>query len=422
MEYVAENGGWDGDCTTWQNFYDPAAEDSILFNVANGTGPYMLDHWTPGEEIVLVRNENYWRADDNPIWEGGPSGLASIERVVQLIVPEFGTRLAIFEAGDADYIGVDAQFNPQVEPSYGSVTCAEGYEDCPEEHADGWMQVYAGYQRPAMTPAQFNQQINAEGGNVFMGSGELDGNGIPSDFFTDVHIRSAFSWCFDYQTMIEEALDGEGAQAQGPIIAGMMGYRDDGFVYSYDPDKCAEEFQASESGVWDTGFYMQIAYNTGNETRRLASEILKAGIEAVNPNFQISVVGMPWPVLLNTRRAGKLPIYVGGWLEDFHDPHNWVHPFLHSQGAYGAVANVQEPLRSQLDGLIEEAASYTDVEQRRPIYEELQLLSQTEAVMIWMYQPLARYHFSPWIQGWYYNAAYSGGAFSYIYALEKVGP
>jgi hypothetical protein len=42
--------------------------------------------------------------------------------------------------------------------------------------------------------------------------------------------------------------------------------------------------------------------------------------------------------------------------------------------------------------------------------------------MIWMYQPLARYHFSPWIQGWYYNAAYSGGAFSYIYALEKVGP
>jgi peptide/nickel transport system substrate-binding protein len=273
-----------------------------------------------------------------------------------------------------------------------------------------------------MTPAQFNQAINSEGGNVFQGSGQLDGNGIPDDFFTDVHIRRAFSYCMDYETLISEALDGQGAQAQGPIIAGMMGYRDDGFVYSYDPDKCAEEFQASESGVWDTGFYMQIAYNTGNDTRRLAAEILKAGVEAVNPNFQISVVGMPWPVLLNARRASKLPIYVGGWLEDFHDPHNWVHPFLHSQGAYGRVANIQEPLKSEFDSMIAEAASYTDPEQRRPIYEELQLLSQTEAVMIWLYQPLGRSAFSPWIQGWYFNAAYSNSRFSYVYALSKVGP
>jgi peptide/nickel transport system substrate-binding protein len=273
-----------------------------------------------------------------------------------------------------------------------------------------------------MTPAQFNQAINAEGGNVLMGSGELDGNGIPSDFFTDVNIRRAFSYCMDYDTMIAEALDGQGAQAQGPIIADMLGYRDDGYVYSFDLDKCAEEFQASETGVWDTGFYMQIAYNTGNETRRLAAEILKAGIEAVNPDFQITVVGMPWPVLLNTRRAGKLPIYVGGWLEDFHDPHNWVHPFLHSAGAYGRVANIQEPLKSEFDALIEEAASYTDPEVRRPIYEEIQLKAQTEAPMIWLYQGVGRIHLSPWMQGWYFNGAYSGTAFSYIYALDKVAP
>ena len=421
-EWMAENGDWDGECDTWQNFNDPAAEESILFNVANGTGPYKLDHWTPGEEIVLVRNDNYWRAEGDPMWEGGPSGLASIARVVYLMVDEWGTRLAMYEAGDADYVTVDNQYYSQIEGSYGAVVCPDGAAFCPEAQADGWMQVFASYQRPAMTPAQFNQAINDEGGNVFMGSGALDGNGIPSDFFTDVHIRRAFSYCMDYETLIAEALDGQGAQAQGPIIEGMMGYRDDGYVYSYDPDKCAEEFQASESGVWDTGFYMQISYNTGNDTRRLAAEILKAGIESVNPDFQIQVVGMPWPVLLNARRAGKLPIYVGGWLEDFHDPHNWAHPFLHSGGAYGRVANIQDPLKTTFDTLIEEAASLTDPEERRVIYEEIQLLAQTEAPMIWLYQPLARVHFSPWIHGWYYNAAYSGMAFSYIYALEKVGP
>jgi peptide/nickel transport system substrate-binding protein len=418
QEWMADNGGWDGSCDTWADYHDPAAEESILFDQANGTGPYMLDHWTPGEEIVLVANPNYWRADDNPIWEGGPSGVASIQRVVYTIVDEWGTRLAMFEAGDADFVTTDPQYYSQIEPEYGVVCEPDG--TC--EDRGGWMQVFDHIQRPAMTPAQFNQAINNEGGNVFMGSGELDGNGIPSDFFADLHVRRAFSFCFDYATFIDEGLAGQGAQAQGPIIAGMMGYRDDGYVFSYDPEACAAEFQASETGVWDTGFYMQIAYNTGNDTRRLAAEVLKAGIESVNPSFQIQVVGMPWPVLLGARRAGKLPIYVGGWLEDFHDPHNWVHPFLHSQGAYGRVANIQEPLASEFDAMIEQAAALTSADERRPIYEELQLMAQEEAVMIWLYQPLARYHFSPSIQGWYYNAAYPTAAFSYIYALEKVGP
>ena len=26
----------------------------------SGTGPYMMNHWTPGQEIVLDRNPNYW--------------------------------------------------------------------------------------------------------------------------------------------------------------------------------------------------------------------------------------------------------------------------------------------------------------------------------------------------------------------------
>ena len=167
---------------------------------------------------------------------------------------------------------------------------------------------------------------------------------------------------------------------------------------------------------------MQLAYNTGNDTRRLASEILKAGVEAVNPNFNISVVGMPWPVLLNSRRAGKLPIYVGGWLEDFHDPHNWVHPFLHSQGAYGRVVNMPEDKAAEFDALIEEAAALTTAEERRPVYEEIQLKAQEEAVIIWMYQAVGRVHLQPWIKGFYFNPAYSAASYSYIYALSKEAP
>jgi peptide/nickel transport system substrate-binding protein len=381
---------------------------------------------------VLVANDNYWRTE--PMWEGGPSGAPQIKRAVFKNVDEWGTRLAMFEAGDADHIYVPAQYRPQLEPYYKTICLPD--ETCTEGNPEGYIWVMRDEPQPAMTPGQFNWQINVEGGNPYVGSGALDGNGIPPDFFSDIHIRKAFNYCFDFETMIKDALNGEGTQAQGPIIEGMMGYREgEAPIYAYDPAKCEEEFKMAdldkdgipagedeEGDVWTTGFYMQMAYNTGNDTRRLASEILKAGLESVNENFSVSVVGMPWPVLLATRREQKLPIYVGGWLEDYHDPHNWVHPFLSSQGAYGRVINMTPNYAAKYDELIAKGVAETEPEARRAIYEEIQLAAQEDAVVIWMYQGLGRSHFQPWIQGFYYNPAYSQAEWSWMYALSKVAP
>ncbi len=430
QEWMAENGDWDGDCATWQDFADPAAEETILFNQANGTGPYMLESWTPGEEIVMIAFPDYWQTE--PLWEGGATGPAAIERVVIRNVNEWGTRLAMFQAGDADWIYVPPQYRPELDPYYGVICQEDG--TC-EEAGDGYIQAWVGLPRPAMTPAQLNWNINVEGGNPFVGSGALDGNGIPPDFFSDIHVRKAFNYCFDFDAMIQDALNGEGVQAQGPIVAGMLGYREgEDPIFSFDLAMCEEEFKLAdadkdgvlagedEDDVWNRGFYLQLAYNTGNDTRRLASEILKAGLESVNPNFNVAVVGMPWPVLLNTRREQKLPIYVGGWLEDYHDPHNWVHPFLHSAGAYGRVINMTPDYAEKYDALIQEAASLTDPEERRPIYEEIQLASQEDAVVIWLYQEVDRQHFQRWIDGFYFNPAYSAPAYSWVYELSKVAP
>jgi peptide/nickel transport system substrate-binding protein len=419
-EWMVENGDWDGECDNWVQWHDPAAEDTILFNQANGTGPYMLENWTPGEEIVLVANEDYWQTE--PQWEGAPTGPPSIKRVVVTNIPEWGTRLAMFEAGDADYIYVPPPYRAQLEPYYQTICYADG--SCEEGSPEGYIQAFRDLPRPVMTPAQFNWQVNVEGGNPFIGSGALDGNGVPPDFFQDEHVRKAFNYCFDYDALIVEAMNGDGMQAQGPIIAGMMGYREgEDPLYSFDLAKCEEEFkQAWDGQVWENGFYMQVSYNTGNETRRIASEILKAGIESVNDNFTINVVGMPWPVLLNSRRSGKLPVYVGGWLEDFHDPHNWVHPFLHSQGAYGAVINLTEDIAAEFDAMIEEAASLTTAEERRPVYEEIQLKAQEVAPVIWMYQEVQRVHLQPWIKNYYFNPAYTGVAHAWVYALDKDAP
>ncbi len=84
------------------------AEDP--FNaIANGTGPFMLDHWTKGTEIVLTKNPNYWGT------------AAKLDRVVISVVPEFGTRFAALQAGDADIIDVDVASRIQVDPLVGEM-------------------------------------------------------------------------------------------------------------------------------------------------------------------------------------------------------------------------------------------------------------------------------------------------------------
>ncbi len=81
-EWSIANGAWNGDCATWQNYYN-AYSDNPLAAIANGTGPYSLDHWTVGEEIVLARNPNYWRTE--PMWDGGPSGPTMFEKYTRQI-------------------------------------------------------------------------------------------------------------------------------------------------------------------------------------------------------------------------------------------------------------------------------------------------------------------------------------------------
>jgi len=426
QEWMIENGDFDNDCANWEKWADPEAQNTILFNQANGTGPYMLDHWTAGEETVLTANPDYWLTE--PLWEGAPSGVAKIPRIVIKNIDEWGTRLAMFEAGDADQIYVPATFRPQMIPQIKD-WCYLDETKCEVKNPDGYVKGFRDIPMPFITPAHFNWNINVEGGNPYIGSGALDGNGIPANFFSDLHVRKAFNYCFDFDAMVQEALGGEGVQAQGPIPVGLPGYFEGQKpMYSYDPAKCEEEFKLADvdgdgtPDVWDKGFYLQIAFNTGNEVRRLSSEILKAGLEAVNDKFNVSVVGMPWPVMLESRRQGKLPVTVAGWIEDFHDSHNWVNPFLYSQGAFGRVINMAPELQAKFDELIVKGATTIGTENRTPIYEEIQKMAQDNAVNIWMYQANDGLHFQEWISGFFYNPGYGNPEMAEFYYYTKTAP
>ncbi len=402
-DWAIEQGTWDGDCATWQNYYGVTSESTPLRDVMNGTGPYKFDHWTPGEEFVLVANENYWATE--PVWPDGPSGPPRIKRVVTLMVDEWGTRFAMTQAGDADLVTVPRENVSQVDPMVGEWCdfVDWGEYDCqPTENPDGPLRLYFGTPSTCRTDAFFTFDINVEGGNPYVGSGELDGNGIPANFFSDVHVRKAFNYCFDHEAFIQDALVGEGVQNIGPINAGLIGYQEDGPYYSYDLDKCAEELELAWDGaVAENGFRFQIAYNTGNVTRQTISEILQANLADIDPKYTIEIIGLPWPSFLAAVRASRLPIFVSGWCEDIHDPHNWVQPFM--VGTYAARQRMPDEMHAEFLELVSAGVGAPTPEARAEIYHQINQLDYEYAPRITLAVQSGRTYVQRWVTDYLIN-------------------
>ncbi len=418
--WVKAQGDWDGDCKTWQNFYSIPSESGVLRDKTNGTGPYMLDHWTPNEELVLTANPNYRK------------GPAKISRVTIKIVNEFGTRFAALQAGDADAIargsGAD---NPQMDTLVKD-DCDLATGKCvPYVPPAGSGSLVPGsllrryLHVPSVVITHISMNYKVADTSPFIGSGALDGAGVPPDFFSDVNIRKAFSYCFDIDTYIKDVELGEGTPALALTLPGQPGY-DGSTRYEFDLDKCKAAFEASTlknadgKGVMDVGFYLQFGYNTGNTARATIAQILAASLSKVNSNFLMVPVPLPWPTFLRAQRDKSLTISTAGWQEDIHDPHNWYVPYL--LGTYASRANVPADLKTQFQTLINQGVFETDQAKRAVVYKQLNQLVFDNAVFIYgapgdnrRYEPL---YLHGWYEGKNRNTMINGQGL-YFYELSK---
>ncbi|MEP0806321.1 MAG: ABC transporter substrate-binding protein [Chloroflexota bacterium] len=437
QDWAVANGAWDGSCDTWQNYYAEPSETDPLTTIMNGTGPFKLESWTQGEELVLVRNDNYWREP------------AKLERVVFKYIDEWGTRFAMLQTGDADIAAVPAENRSQVDALVGSMrvfdlaagTYGPEVEVCgydPSKQAEekfipceagqtstNPIRLYIG--RPSLASQDLFMTFNIAEGSNYIGSGQLDGNGIPRDFFSDVHIRKAFAYCFDWDTYISDVFDGEAVQQ--PVLArmGMPGYQADAPVYTFDLAKCEEEFKAAdldkdgipagddpEGDVWTTGFRLQALYNQGNTSRQVVSQILSSNVAEVNDKFVIETVGLPWPTFLRTIRAKQSPYFVSGWLEDIHDPHNWYQPYM--VGTYASRQNMPADLKAQFQDILNRGVAATDPAERQKIYEEANKLFYEQVPTILLATATSHGFDQRWVKGRILNPIFSG---DYYYTMYK---
>ncbi len=382
-EWCIANGDWDGTQASYEELNDPASGDSPLQSIMNGTGPFELERWEAGVETSLVRNDNYW---------GEP---ANFERVIIKVVDEWTTRKLMLEAGDADSVDVPRAYIEELEGVEGLLV----YKNLPTLQVDAFFFQFA---------------ISEE--STFVGSGKLDGDGIPLDFFTDINVRKGFNYAFDWETFLKDALMNEAQQVGSPICEGLSYFDADTSKYALDLDKAAEYLEEAWGGeVWEKGFTFTLAYNAGNLNRRTACEILQANLFSINEKFTVLIQVMQWPTLLRGMYTQLLPMFQIGWRADYPDAHNFVYPFMHSAGTFSGWQNYSNP---EVDALIADGISAATEAERERIYGELDQLYFDEVPGILLHQELGRRYFRSWVKGFYYNPVLPSNLGN-IYALSK---
>ena len=374
-QWCIDHGDWDGTEATWLDYNNPEKEDMTLFDQVMGSGPWKLDYWEPGDEIVLSKNENYW---------GGRTETVPFDNVITKIVTEWTTRKLDFLNGEADCIYVPRQNKGEVE----TIADVQGYKD-----------------EPGLVIYGFNFGFDVLA-DTFLGSGQLDGEGIPANFFSDVDVRRGFCYAFDYDTYIADVWLGEAKQLGSPICEGLLYYDPNYDQYTYDLDKAGEHFQKAWGGeLWDKGMKFTLCYNVGNTMRKAACDVLAASLASINEKFEVSVLAMAWPTFLDANKAHALPCYLVGWGADYPDPDNFITPYMCT---YGAISGGQGYGSAELDAKIAEARTEQDSTVRAGLYAELAQIFHDDAPGIILGQPTGRTWFTKYIKGYYFNAIIPG--------------
>jgi peptide/nickel transport system substrate-binding protein len=378
-EWTVLQGAWPGTAETWQDYYNPAEEDSALYASANGTGPFMITRWdASNQEMSLTRFEEYRR------------GPAAIKTIRLQYVEEWSTRLLMLQAGDADFAYVPPNFMPQIE-GLENVTIAD-------PSPSGVIRVVF-----------FQWPIE---GTRFTGSGQLDGAGIPADFFADLNVRKGFLHSLNWDQYTNELLGGNAFQIKGACSLLCAPNEQDIPVYVYDLALAEAYFKAAFDGaVWENGFMFTAVHNAGNFLAKSALEMIREELRAMNPKFDFAIHEATWNEFIPLRTSSQIPLFYSGW--GFDDPAGYgtVNAYMASDGYFnpyipGLVELAQQP--GGIDDLLDEALQTFDDAERNDLLAEVMTISYENATHLWMVEEAVQMVYRSEVKGWTHSPVQPG--------------
>ena len=290
------------------------------------SGPFKVGSWQPQQDVVLVRNDRYWRKD-RPY----------LDRVVVRNVPDAASQMTQLFSGDIDFI-------PQVQPG-----------DMDRIQADPRLELIRYW---------------------FRNFQSLVWN-LREPQFADAEVRRALTLAIDRQTIVDTIFPGDTARvAVSPIVQSVWAFDRTLKPYPYDPAEARRILESkgwkdmNGDGVLDKDgkpFSFVLLSNAGNQQRNDAAVMIQDQLKKVGIKVEPRVV--EFNSMISDAVEGKFDAMIFGFAMDTSlDMTAQFGTDATQEGNFGAYSN------PEFDRLMAEALSKPDIRDAKPILDQIQQL------------------------------------------------
>jgi peptide/nickel transport system substrate-binding protein len=289
-----------------------------------GSGPFIFDHWTKGQEIVLKKNPDYWQ-----------KGLPKLDEVKFLLVAEDNTRNLKLQAGEID-IATDVPFSSVAELKSNPKV---------EVKVEPLMRVDFITLNTTRKP------------------------------FSDVKIRQAINYAVDRDALIQGVLFGNGKPAN-TFLPPMSGHDDSAPGYKLDLAKAQELMKQSSQ---PNGFKTTLNIVSGDSLQNQVAVIIKEQLAKIG--IDVTINQMESGVKRTAFRALDYDLSYQLMTSDVIDPDELT-VFGGTSTTKTFWTGYNNP---KVDQLAKDGQAETDAAKRAQIYKEIQKILGEDAPYIYLY-------------------------------------
>ncbi|MFP5114728.1 glutathione ABC transporter substrate-binding protein [Bacillaceae bacterium C204] len=289
----------------------------------NGTGPFVFKSWTPGQEIVLTKNNSYWGEK------------AKVDKVVFKVVPEETTRISMLETGEAQ---IAEPLSVQMMDTVKTSQAIDVYR------SEGYGTEYIG----------FNVQKKP---------------------FNDEKVRKAIAHAVEMDSIIKGVYNNVGKRANSLLGSKVFGYYPDMESYKYNLNEAKRLL--AEAG-YPNGFEVTLKTMDSKERVNMA-EVLQSQLKGIGVKIKIQV--LEYGTFVDQVNKGDSEMFILSWRNATGDADYNQYNLFHTS-SQGGAGNTFFYSNKEVDRLIEDARREKDQEKRKELYAQSQEIEMKEAVYI----------------------------------------
>jgi len=323
-----------------------------------GAGPYRLESWTTGQELVLVKKDSWWgntHAEDRTFW-------AFPKRIKVKIINDDNTAMTAMKDGSIDnYVAIKAKDFKELEKN-------ETFKD------------------------KFNLSRIGRLGYSFLGIN------LRNEKFQDVRVRKAMAHAVDRDKINEIISFGESTKTESFAHSTQPHYNKNLKAYEFSPEKAAQLLD--EAGWKDTdgdGFrdkvlngkktQLVVEYKIPkDETAKNQGLIIQEGFKKVG--IDLKIVEKEWTIMVAELDKHQFEMYNMGFTisPKMSDPkQQW-----HTSSAVPGGSNNVGWGDAASDKLIEDIGAELNLEKRQEMNKQLQQRVHDEVPVIFLFNPTNR--------------------------------